>query len=75
MRHVISKPLKDYSALEYLVTPDDCCVHETLSGNKGFELTHFYVWFCFICRTSSTFAGRKIDHLRSAFKNSISLKL
>ena len=25
--------------------PDDCCAHETLSCTKGFELTHFYVWF------------------------------
>ena len=24
---------------------DDCCLHETRSCNKGFELTHFYVWF------------------------------
>ena len=25
--------------------PDDCCLHETLSCNKGFELIRFYVWF------------------------------
>ena len=28
-----------------ILLPDDCCLHETLSCNKGFELTHFYVWF------------------------------
>ena len=25
---------------------DDCCLHETRSCNKSFELTNFYVWVC-----------------------------
>ena len=29
---------------QFLLLPDDCCLHETLSYDKGFELTHFYVW-------------------------------
>ena len=37
--------LQILSTVHKIVLPDDCCLHETLSCNRGFELTHFYVWF------------------------------
>ena len=53
-----------------VLLPDDCYLHETLSCNKGFELTYFYAWLigldqlCLICGTLSTFAvKRKIDRV------------
>ena len=48
-----------------VLLPDDCYLHETLSCNKGFEVTYFYAWLigldqlCLICGTLSTFAVKK----------------
>ena len=50
------------------VTTDDCCLHETPSCNKDFELTHFMYGLnqlCLICGTLSTFAVGKIGRSRN----------
>ena len=38
--------LKRFFPKVLLLIFGDCCLQETRSCNKGFELTHFYVWFC-----------------------------
>ena len=56
-------------------TGDDCCLHETLSYNKDFELTHFYVWFrpaLSYLRDIEHFCSnwvRKIDRLKKISSN------
>ena len=46
-----------------LLLPDDCCLHETLSCNKGFELTHFYVWLLRIIYMQQSLTGKILFHV------------
>ena len=61
-----------------ILLPDDCCLHETLSCNKGFELTHFLYGLhqiYLICGTLSTFAVEKLTvHEHMIYKYNLSFK-